>query len=188
MSEEEKTTEPVETDAPLSPLDELKAKLEEAQKAADGYKDQLLRKAAEFENYKRRTESEYGAVIRSATESLLTALIPIAEDFARSMKSGRDAGEGDAFARGVELIYAKLTKVLEQQGLVPFESVGKPFDVNYHDALLQIPRADLPPGTVVEEVERGYMLYDKVLRHARVVVSAPAADESGNDDNGRSDA
>jgi molecular chaperone GrpE len=190
MSEEEKNDGQPDT-ATTSPLDELKAKLDEAQKAAEGYRDQLLRKAAEFENYKRRTDAEYGAVIRNATESVLTALIPVAEDFARSLKAGRAAGEGDAFSRGVELIYAKLTKVLEQQGLVPFESTGKPFDVNYHDALLQIPRADLPPGTVIEEVERGYMLFDKVLRHAKVVVSAPAesaapADGAGTD--GRSDA
>jgi molecular chaperone GrpE len=191
MSEEEKTTEPAETEpAPEtpSPLDELKTRLEEAQKSADGFRDQLLRKAAEFENYKKRTDAEYGAIIRNATESLLSALIPVAEDFARSLKAGRENGERDAFARGVELIEAKFTKVLEQQGLVPFDSVGKPFDVNFHDALLQIPRADLPPGTVIEEVERGYMLYDRVLRHAKVVVSAPVADDTGNGDNGRSDA
>jgi molecular chaperone GrpE len=169
-------------------IDELKAKLEEAQKAAESYKDQLLRKAAELENYKRRTDAEYGAIIRNATESVLTALIPVAEDFARSLKAGRDAGDGDAFWRGVEMIYAKLTQVLAQQGLIPFESAGRPFDVNYHDALLQIPRADLPPGTVVEEGERGYMLFDRVIRHAKVVVSAPAADETATDDNGRSDA
>lgn len=191
MSEEEKNTEPAEAEpAPEtpSPLDEMKSRMEEALKAADGCRDQLLRKAAEFENYKKRTDAEYGAIIRNATGSLLAALIPVAEDFARSLKAGGENGESDAFVRGVELIYAKFTKVLEQQGLVPFDSVGKPFDVNFHDALLQIPRADLPPGTVIEEVERGYMLYDRVLRHAKVVVSAPAADDTGNDDNGRSDA
>jgi molecular chaperone GrpE len=71
----------------------------------------------------------------------------------------------------VELIYNKMVKILEKQGLVPFESLGKPFDVEYHDALMQIPREDVPPSTVVEEVERGYMFNDKVLRHAKVVVS-----------------
>ena len=190
MSEEEKNGLQADTATTPSPLDEMKTKLEEAQKTAEAYRDQLLRKAAEFENYKRRTDAEYGAIIRNATEAVLTALIPVAEDFARSLKAGRAAGEGDAFARGVEMIYAKFTKVLEQQGLVPFESAGKPFDVNYHDALLQMPRADLAPGTVIEDVERGYMLFDKVLRHAKVVVSAPAegTDAGGTADNGRSDA
>jgi molecular chaperone GrpE len=191
MSDEEKPDPATDTATTPSPLDEMKAKLDEAQKTAEGYRDQLLRKAAEFENYKRRTDAEYGAIIRNATEAVLIALIPVAEDFARSLKAGRSAGEAEAFARGVELIYQKFTRVLEQQGLTPFESSGKPFDVNYHDALLQIPRADVPPGTVIEEVERGYMLFDKVLRHAKVVVSAAAdgpepANGAGSD--GKADA
>jgi len=161
----------------LSPADDLTKRLEEIQKTADGFKDQLLRKAAEFENYKRRTDTEFASMIRSANEGILNALIPVLEDFARSLKAARDPGNGGALFQGVELIYQKLTKVLEQQGLVPFESTGRSFDVSYHDALLQMPRTDIPPGTVIEEVERGYMLHDKVLRHAKVIVSAAAGPE-----------
>ena len=149
-------------------------RLEEARKAADGYKDQLLRKAAEFENFKRRTEAEYLSLIRSANEGVLVSLIPVVEDIARSLRSVPEEESTTSFVKGVELIEQKLIKVLEQHGLRPFESFGKPFDVNYHDALLQVPRDDVPPGTVVEEVERGYMLLDKVLRHAKVVVSSGA--------------
>jgi molecular chaperone GrpE len=160
--------------------DVLQKKLEEALKSADSFKNQFLRKAAEFENYKRRTDAEFGALVRSANEELLYALIPVMEDFARSFKSHTAAGEGDAFTRGIELIYQKFTKVLEQQGLVPFESLGKPFNVDFHDALLQMPQPGTSPGIVIDEVERGYMLHDRVLRHAKVVVSSQAeSDDEG---------
>ena len=156
----------------LTVEEQLRLKLAEAEKAAESFKDQLLRKAAEFENYKRRSEADYVSIIKSANEGLLSALIPILDDFARSLKSGKDMKDYDAFYRGVELIYNKFSKILEAQGLAPFESSGKPFDVEYHDALLQVPRGDVPPHTVIEEVERGYKLNDKVLRHAKVIVSA----------------
>jgi molecular chaperone GrpE len=94
------------------------------------------------------------------------------EDLTRSLKAGSSQPDGEAFYRGVELIYQKLMKILEAQGLAPFDSSGAPFDVNYHDALLQVARDDVSPGTVVEEIARGYKLNDRVLRHAKVIVSA----------------
>ena len=156
-----------------SALAEFRKKLDEAQAASEVLRDQLLRKAAEFENYKRRTEAEYANIVRSANESLITALLPIVEDFLRSLNA---APPGDnPFTKGVELIYQKLMAVLEARGLKAFDAVGKPFNVDEHDALLQVPRADVPPGTVVEEIARGYRLNDRVIRHARVIVaSAPA--------------
>ena len=165
-------------EAAASPQDQLRRELEEAGKSAQSYKDQFLRKAAEFENYKRRSEAEYLNLVRSANESLITALLPIVEDLTRSLKAGSSRVDGEAFYRGVELIYQKLMKVLEAQGLAPFDSHGMPFDVDYHDALLQVARDDVPPGTVVEEIARGYKLNDKVLRHAKVIVSAAAQKES----------
>ncbi len=161
-----------ETDSPAPEIEQLRTQLAEIQKNADTLKDQLLRKAADFENFRKRAEAEYAAVIKNANESLLLALIPTLDDFLRSLKSSRDQRDYDAFYRGVELIYNKFSRTLENEGLVPFESVGKPFDVHFHDALLQIPRKDVPPHTVVEEVERGFMLNGRVLRHAKVVVSS----------------
>jgi molecular chaperone GrpE len=193
MGEEEQNVEPVESeqpssqDAPLAssedvdPVAALRVQLEEARRLADTFKDQLLRKAAEFENYKRRVESEIAAIMRSANEGLLLALLPVVDDFARSVKAGKEQKDYEAFYAGVEMIHTKFLKVLEKYGVVPFTSAGKPFDVGFHDALLQIPRADLDPHTVVEEVERGYMLFDRVLRHAKVIVStAPEAPEESN--------
>lgn len=159
-------------------LEELQKALEEALKSADSFKDQFLRKAAEFENFKRRTEADYGNSIRMASEGLILALLPTISDFMRSLKAGQEQKDYDAFYKGVELIYTKMMKTLEARGLQPFDSVGKPFDVQYHDALLQVPNADVPPHTVLEEIEKGYKLNDKVLKHAKVIVSSSPAGES----------
>lgn len=152
------------------------AQLEETQKLVETLRDQLLRKAAEFENYKRRTEQEFAALIKNANENLLLALLPVVDDFGRSLRSGKDLQNPEAFYTGVEMINTKFLKILEKHGIVPFVSVGKPFDVDYHDALLQVPNADVPPHTVVQEIEPGFMLHDKVLRHAKVIVSSAPAD------------
>ncbi len=158
---------------------ELQQKLQEAQATAETCRDQLLRKAAEFENYKRRVEIDQLNFVRTANESLISLLLPVLDDFARSLKIGKEQKNYEAFYKGVELIQSKFLQILEGQGVSSFDSVGQPFDVDLHDALLQVPRDDVPPGTVVEEVERGYKLYDRVLRHAKVVVSAePTASET----------
>jgi molecular chaperone GrpE len=152
--------------------------LEELQKQIDQYKDWLLRKAAEFDNFKRRAESDSANIIRYATESLIEDLLPVVDDFERSLKHSKESKEYDALVKGIELIYQKLVKLLDNRGVKPFETVGKEFSVDYHDALMQTPRTDLPPHTVVQEVEKGYMLNDKVLRHAKVIVSAAPADDA----------
>ncbi|MFN0158254.1 MAG: nucleotide exchange factor GrpE [Bacteroidota bacterium] len=169
-------TRDVSPDRP-SDSDSLQTKVDELQKSVEAYRDQLLRKAAEFENYKRRKETEHSTVIREANENLITSLLPILNDFVRSLRSGQETRDYDAFYKGVEMIYSKLNRMLEAQGLASLESLGQPFDVRYHDALLQVPRSDVPPQTVIEEVERGYKLNDKVLRHAKVIVSSPASGE-----------
>lgn len=188
----ERTLEAAPGDGGTPPGEELQAQpappaqgdvereLESARAAAQSARDQLLRKAAEFENYKRRTEAEYASTVRSAGESLITALLPIVEDLVRSLKAA-PPGE-DPFRKGVELIYQKLMNILEARGLSTFDSAGKPFNVDEHDALLQVPRADVPPGTVVEEVAPGYRLHDRVIRHARVIVSSAPGDQAPPDD------
>ncbi len=170
-------TPPVETDVVTA----LRTQLDEALRLSDTFKDQMLRKAAEFENYKRRVESESAAIMRSANEGVLLSLLPVVDDLSRSLKVGRDHKDFEAFYSGVEMIYAKFQKVLERFGVTPFDSVGKPFDVDLHDALLQVPRADVEPHTVVEEVERGYMLFDRVLRHAKVIVSTSTGEPEASD-------
>lgn len=169
----EKSQEPSNQEQPeLTPED----RLAEAEKQAAMFKDQFLRKAAEFENFKRRADNEAATIIRYANEDLLQAILPVIDDLERSLKNS-DNRDG-AFHKGIELIYQKILKTLQKQNVRPFETVGKPFDVQYHDALLQVPRKDVPPHTVLEEVEKGYLYHDKVLRHAKVVVSSEPAHES----------
>lgn len=175
--------EPDSTQEPgVSELEFQRARITELENTVGQLKDQLLRKAAEFENYKRRVENDYSSVVRFSNEELITRLLPVVDDFERSMKSVRGIS-GDELSqneqslmRGVELVFTKLKKYLESQGVKHFDVAGKPFDPAFHDALMQVVREDVPPHTVIEEVEKGYMLHDKVIRHARVVVSADHGD------------
>ncbi|MEW5799416.1 MAG: nucleotide exchange factor GrpE [Bacteroidota bacterium] len=163
-----------------SELEVLIEKVAELEKQSAAYKDQLLRKAAEFENFKRRTETDTITFAKFASENVITQLLPILDDLSRSLKSGKEKLESDPFYKGVELIYTKFMKILEAQGLKAMETVGKEFNVDYHDALMQVPKSDIPPHTILEEIEKGYMLFDKVIRHAKVIVSSPVEEEVKN--------
>lgn len=163
-----------------SEVDILNAKIAELEKQVATYKDQLFRKAAEFENYKRRTESETMTFVKFAGENIITQLLPVLDDLTRSIASGKEKSWNDPFFKGVELISAKFNKALESQGLKAMETVGKEFNVEFHDALMQVQREDVPPHTIIEEVEKGYLLFDKVIRHAKVIVSTHAEEEVKN--------
>ena len=140
-------------------------------------KDKLLRKAAEFENYKRRTENDQINLITFAAESFIQKLLPVIDDFERSLGHVDEAEDINAIKQGLKLIYDKLLKVLDEQGVKKIEAVGNPFDVDYHEALMQRPDDSVEPHTVLEEIEKGYTYKDKVIRHAKVVVSEEKSDE-----------
>lgn len=159
---------------------DLAVKLAEAEKQLENYKDMLLRKAAEFDNYKKRVENESASIFKFARVDVITEILPVVDDFERSLKLGKEKKDSEAFYKGIELIYQKLLKLLESHGVRIMETVGKEFDVHYHDALLQVHRTDVPPHTIVEEVEKGYILNDRVLRHAKVIVSAAPADHESS--------
>lgn len=135
-------------------------------------KDQLLRKAAEFENYKRRTENEISSLFKYANEGLILELLPVLDDFDRVNNSWNEKHDAETFKKGIELVYDKFNKVLKKQGLKEIDSKGKQFDVNKHEAIMQTPNAELEPNTIVDVAEKGYDLKDKVLRHAKVIVSS----------------
>ena len=134
-------------------------------------KDQLLRGAAEFQNFKRRVEREKSDWFMFANEKVLLEMLPIVDDLERSLTAAKSAQQEDPMYAGIEMIKQKLLKTLEGFGVRPFDTVGQPFNVDLHEALLQVQRDDVPPHTVVDEVQRGYYLNDKVIRHAQVVVS-----------------
>jgi molecular chaperone GrpE len=170
----------------LPEVTETALQMEELQKQVDQYKDLLLRKAAEFDNYKRRVENETVNILKYATESLIEDLLPVLDDFERSLKHSKESTDYNALVKGLELIYQKFVKVLEGRGMKHFETVGKEFSVDYHDALMQMPRINVLPNIVIEEVEKGYMLDDKVIRHAKVVVSSASVETHGEDDQAES--
>lgn len=163
------------------------AKVAELEKQVDQYKDLLLRKAAEFENYKRRAENEAVTVVQFANEELISSILPILDDLERSLKLGKEKKEGESFYRGIELIHQKMMKALTSQGVSVLETVGKEFNVDYHDALMQLPRSDVPHHTVLEEVEKGYTLHNKVIRHAKVVVSSQSPSPEPSDGGAKND-
>ncbi len=178
--EEQNLSEQVQAEVSLREA-ELAAKLVEYETQLQQYKELLLRKAAEFENYKKRVESDSAAIVKFANEELIMEVLPIVDDVERSLKLSKDQKEFDAFYKGVELIYQKMLNMLSAQGVKTMDTVGKEFNVEYHEALMQVPKDDVPPQTVVQEVEKGYTLHDKVIRHAKVIVSHAAASSEAAD-------
>jgi len=158
----------------------LRQKVEQLQKDVETYKDAFLRKAADFENYKRRSENDQLNLIKYSGESILIKLLPVIDDFERSLLHLENYKDTEAVKNGIKLIYDNLMKILNQQGVKKIESVGKPFDVQYHEAMMmrKIPGGETAPHTVLEEIQTGYQYKDKVIRHAKVVVSEE--DDQGN--------
>ena len=136
-------------------------------------KDKYLRLYADFENYRRRTAREKLDLIGNANESLLQALIPVVDDFERAMQSIGNADDVTALKEGVSLIYTKLHKTLEGKGLKPMTAKGEPFDADLHESVTQFPApSDDLKGKVIDEIEKGYYLNDKVIRFAKVIVGS----------------
>jgi molecular chaperone GrpE len=177
ISEENTKVETNEPEEENEVVDETEPEVKEEDKITlleteiAGLKYKLLRKAAEFENYKRRTENDQINLFTYAAESFIQKLLPVVDDFERSLEHINDAQDVEAIKKGVQLIYDKLTKLLDEQGVKKIESVGEPFNVDFHEALLQRPDDSVEPHTVLEEIEKGYFYKDKVIRHAKVIVS-----------------
>jgi molecular chaperone GrpE len=171
-----KTEDSVEEEIPQnenkSQSEEIKEKLASLEKQLNEYKELALRKAAEFENYKRRTENDQLNLIKYAAESLIIKLLPTIDDLERSLSHMTEETDVQKIKEGIQLIYNKFLKTLEDQGVKKIEAVGKPFDVEFHEALLQRPDNSVPPHTVLDELETGYMYKDRVIRHSKVIVSS----------------
>jgi molecular chaperone GrpE len=181
MSEqEENKSEELEHNEKIdAAADKSEATIAELEVQLKEWQDKLLRKAAEFENYKRRTENDQFNLINYAAESFIIKLLPVVDDFERSMQHIDDIDDNKAVKKGIKLVYEKLLKLLNEQGVKKMQTKGEPFNVDLHDALMQRKDDSVPPHTVLEEVESGYLYRDKVIRHAKVIVS----EESSSDDN-----
>jgi len=159
-------TEQVEEETPMDPLEELQAQYNELN-------DKYLRLYSDFENFRKRTSKERIDLIMNGGTDVFKLLLPIVDDFERARTNMETAKDVPSVKEGVELIYNKLVKELAAKGLKPMETKGEVFDSEIHEAITQIPApSDNMKGKVVDELEKGYFLNDKVIRFAKVVVGA----------------
>lgn len=149
--------------------DESAAKLQELGEKLVEANDKYVRMYSEYENYRKRTNQEKADLILNAGKDMIKAILPVVDDMERALSAMSDE---DSAKEGVQLIYNKLMSILSQKGLKPIEAKGEKFDENLHEAVTQFPAADeTQKGTVVDVVEKGYFLNNKVLRYAKVVVA-----------------
>ena len=169
---EESQTEDVQQDeAALTEEEKLAKELEEANKVIEDQKDKYLRLSAEFDNYRKRTMKEKAELILNGGEKTISSILPIVDDFERALKNMETATDVAAVKEGVELIYNKFMSVLGQDGVKVIETKDKPLDTDFHEAIAVIPAPDKSlKGKILDCVQTGYTLNDKVIRHAKVVV------------------
>lgn len=149
----------------------LNAKIEELTKEKDELKDQLIRKAAEFENYKKRTQKEKELLIFFGNAELLTKFLTLFDNIEKAVESSQKTQDFEALLKGLELIYKQSQKLLEEEGVKPIEDkVGDDFNLDLHEAIMSLD-SDLPPGKIAQVFQKGYMYKDKVLRHSKVATS-----------------
>jgi molecular chaperone GrpE len=150
---------------------EEKNPLELAQDEIKELKTQLLYKAAEFDNYRKRTLKERAELILNGGEKVLTAILPVVDDMERAIENGQKTDDPQVLREGMELIYNKLLKVLENQGVSTIETENADFDTDVHEAVAMVPgMGDDKKGKVIDCLQKGYKLNDKVIRHAKVAV------------------
>jgi len=160
---EETVTEPVEEISA-----EEKLKLENA-----ALNDKYLRLFAEFDNFKRRTQKERVELLQTAGKDVIISMLPVLDDFDRANKATENATDINAIREGVQLVHSKLKGILVQKGLKEMESINTAFDTDLHEAITKIPApTDDLKGKVIDELEKGYTLNDKVIRFAKVVVGS----------------
>ncbi|MBD9091617.1 MAG: nucleotide exchange factor GrpE [Bacteroides oleiciplenus] len=168
---EEIREEEVQEEAPLTEEEKLAKELEEANKVIEDQKDKYLRLSAEFDNYRKRTMKEKAELILNGGEKTISTILPVVDDFERALKNMETATDVAAVKEGVELIYNKFMAVLAQDGVKVIETKDKPLDTDYHEAIAVVPAPDKAlKGKILDCVQTGYTLNDKVIRHAKVVV------------------
>ena len=170
-SEAEEQIEAEETQE-LTVEEKLEKELETVKKQVEEQKDKYLRLSAEFDNYRKRTLKEKAELIKNGGEKAITSILPILDDLERALQNMQKAEDVKAIYDGVDLIYQKFLKELSHEGLKKMEPVGESFDTDYHEAIALVPSpSEEQKGKVLDCVQTGYMLNDKVIRHAKVVVA-----------------
>ncbi|QXD13762.1 nucleotide exchange factor GrpE [Rhodocaloribacter litoris] len=164
------------TEQPAAEVQEEEPTLEQVQADLERMREQLLRTAADFQNFRRRTERELTRAAQATKKRVLGPVLEVYDDVARALESARTQDLPEACAglfQGFELVYQKFSVALQQLGVEPIDVQGVPFDEHLHEAVMRQPAPEgVAPGTILSEVQRGYLLDGEVLRHARVVVAA----------------
>ena len=157
--------------AAASELDLLRTRLAAAERDRDEFLSLARRTQADFENYQKRNQRDHAQALRYAQAPLAFDLLTPLDNLERAVAAGKAAGETGPLVQGVAMVQAQILDVFRRHGITRIEALHQPFDPNLHQAVLQQPSKDYPPGTVVQVLEQGYMIHDRVLRPARVVVS-----------------
>ncbi len=158
-------------DSSENELDKLNSDLLKLKLELDESKDKYLRLFAEFDNFKKRTMKERLDLIKSASQETMIAMLPVVDDFERAKRAADAENSTETFSEGVSLVYNKFVNTLENKGLKIMESTGEIFDVEKHEAITEIPSPSPElVGKVIDTIERGYYLHDKIIRYAKVVV------------------
>jgi len=158
--------------------DEAANQLKKAEQTAQDHYDRLLRVSAEFDNYKKRTAREMQDVVKFSNEKIAADLLPMVDNLERALESGiAQSGQEDPLVQGVSLVLDEIIKVLEKYHVKPIRAMGEPFDPALHQAMMQEPSEEFPPNTVVKEMQKGYLIHDRLLRPTLVAVSSAATDQ-----------
>lgn len=147
------------------------AELEKLRAESEEYQQRLLRTQADFDNFRRRTVKEKEELGKYASAKLITELLPVIDNFERALSSAGESADASSYTKGVEMIFRQLEGILKAEGLTPMEAEGQPFNPEFHQAIMQVESDEHDEGVVVEVVQKGYLLKDKVLRPAMVKVS-----------------
>ncbi len=145
--------------------------VEKVRKEREQYLDLALRTRAEFENYQKRMQREREQERKYAFGPWALELLPILDNLDRATKAAKQAGEAGPLVQGVAMVQTQFLDLLKKHGITPIEAAGKPFDPNVHQAVMQNPAEDVPPNTILQVIEQGFMNQDRVLRPAKVIVS-----------------
>ncbi len=160
-----------EEKATVEKEDKKKEKKNPLQEKIDELNDKVLRQMAEFENFRKRTDKEKSQQFELGQGNVLEKLLPVVDNFERGLAAVPDEEKDGAFADGMNKIYKQLIKQLEDLGVTPIEAVGKEFDPNLHNAVMQVETQEYESGIVAQELQKGYMFHDTVLRHSMVAVA-----------------
>ena len=178
LSDAEELKEETEDEEPVSKEDKKAAKKQaKLNKKEDSYKekidqleDRVKRQMAEFENFRKRTDKEKQAMFDTGAKSVIEKILPVVDNFERGLATVSEESKEDPFVDGMNKVYRQLLTELENLGVKPIEAVGKEFDPNFHNAVMQVENDELEPGTVAQELLKGYMYRDTVVRHSMVAV------------------